>query len=566
MSTVQYTVRFPAPHTHYAEIEAIIPVTGPSAELFMAVWTPGSYLIREYSRHVEAVTANGLPLEKTAKNRWRVETGGAAEIRVNYRIYCREMSVRTNWVEDSYALINGAPTFLTLARAPHLTYNIRLELPPHWTATASGMTELAPHHYFAPDYDTLVDSPILAGNPRVYEFYVDGIPHQLVNLHEEGVWDGTRSAQAAERIVRQYREFWGSLPYSKYVFLNLLTETYGGLEHKNSMVIMSSRWKTRTPRAWLEWLGLLSHEFLHVWNVKRLRPAELGPFDYEAENYTKSLWISEGFTNYYDALTVHRAGLSSREEYLGENGLSGLIQQLQTTPGRLVSSVAQSSYDSWIKLYRPDENSVNTTISYYTKGAVVGWLLDALIRKSTRGAKSLDHLMRLAFERCSGDRGFTPEQFEATAEEVAGIPLREFFRRSVESTEELDYTEALDWFGLRFRPAPLTGKAWMGAETKNDAGRLVVSKIPRGTPAHDSGLNVDDEILAIDAFRVRADQLSQRLENYALGNRVSLLIARREKLSRVEVTLTAEPAKQWQLEVRPDATDAQKSHLARWLA
>jgi predicted metalloprotease with PDZ domain len=357
---------------------------------------------------------------------------------------------------------------------------------------------------------------------------------------------------------------WGALPYRKYVFLNLLTESGGGLEHSNSVVMMASRWGTSTRRAYLNWLGLLSHEFLHVWNVKRLRPVELGPFDYETENYTRSLWVAEGFTNYYDALTVHRAGLSTREEYLGDS-LSGLIQALQTTPGRLTSSVEQASFDAWIKLYRPDENTANTSISYYVKGAVIAWLLDARIRVATNGAKSLDDLMRLAYERFSGARGFTQPEFRATAEEVAGAPLGEFFRRAAESTEELDYYEALEWFGLRFRRTGPSGTAWIGAETKNDAGRLVVTKILRGTPAFESGLSVDDEIVAIDGFRVRADQLSQRLENYAPGTLVELMVARREKMMPVTMTLGEEPARAWQLEVRPSPSAEQKARLKDWL-
>jgi predicted metalloprotease with PDZ domain len=532
----------------------------------MPVWTPGSYLIREFARNVENVTAAGRNVTKSSKNRWRIETGDAAEIHLTYRVYCREMSVRTNWVEDSFALLNGAPTFMTIADAPPMSYEVQLELPAGWPTSVSGMAEIGPHQYFAPDYDTLVDSPIVAGNPSIYRFEVDGIPHFLVNVGEEGVWDGPRSAADAESIVRQYRGMWGSLPYQKYVFLNLMTEARGGLEHRNSMCLMTSRWATGTRRAYLDWLSLVSHEFLHVWNVKRLRPVELGPFDYERENYTRSLWIAEGFTNYYDDLMVHRAGLSTRDEYPGDSGLSGLIQALQTTPGRLVSSVEQASFDAWIKLYRPDENTANTTISYYTKGAVVAWLLDARIRRATGGAKSLDDLMRLAFERYSGDRGFTADEFKSAAEEVAGTRLIDFFRRTVESTEELDYTEALDWFGLRFRNAPPNNKAWLGAETKSDAGRLVVTKVPRQTPAYDSGLNVDDEIIAIGEFRIRADQLSQRLENYRPDDKVCLTVARREKLTRLELTFSDEPSKDWHLEVNPDATADQTQRLNAWLA
>ncbi len=561
-SPIRYTVRFPAPGTHYAEVEAEIPTEGrESVELFMAVWTPGSYLVREYARHVE------MPPEfaKSRKNRWRVETGGAPTVRIRYRVYCREMSVRTNWVEADFALLNGAPTFVTLVDGHARPHEVRLELPEAWKTTMTGLDAApggAPHHYVAPDYDTLVDSPILAGNPEVHQFEVDGIPHFLVHQGGDGVWDAVKSATNVEKIVLAYRGMWGSLPYSKYVFLNLLTEAGGGLEHRNSVVMMASRWAARTRKAYLSWLGLVSHEFFHVWNVKRLRPVELGPFDYENENHTTSLWVAEGITEYYAPVMVHRAALSTREELLAE--VSNNIESIQNTPGRLFAPLERSSYDAWIKLYRPDENSKNTTVSYYTKGAVVGWLLDAAIRKASGGAKSLDDAMRLAFERYSGDLGYTPQQFKATCGEVAGASLREFFRHAVESTEELDYVEALDWLGLRFRPVADSGKAWLGATTRVDGGRLLVSQIPRGTPAFGI-LQVDDEILGIGDFRVRPDQLAQRLENYQPSEATSILVARREKLLRIDIVLGPEPANLWQLEVLADVTADQRHQLDAWL-
>ncbi len=585
---IRYIVRFPAPQTHYVSVEAILPTAGQhEVEVFMPVWTPGSYLVREFARNVEAISVSdsaGKPLvfSKSRKNRWLVATGGAAEIRFSYRVYCREMSVRTNWVEDSFALLNGAPTFVTLVGGLAHPHDVRLELPPQWKTSMTGLPE-APggeaHHYLAPDYDTLVDSPILAGNPAVYRFEVDGIPHFLVNQGEEGVWDGARSAADAERIVRENRELWGSLPYKKYVFLNLLTESGGGLEHRNSVCMMASRWATRTRRGYLGWLDLVAHEYFHAWNIKRLRPAELGPFDYETENPTKSLWVAEGITDYYAPLTLRRAELSDTKEYLGTEtppapgSLSTVIAALQSTPGRLLQSAEQASYDAWIKLYRPDENSVNSTISYYTKGAMVGWLLDARIRHATGGKKSLDDLMRLAFEKYSGERGFTPDEFKAAAEKVAGAPLGEFFRKAVESTEELDYSEALDWFGLRFKqeiqPAGKPGngepKAWLGVETRVDNGRLFVKTVPRETPAYDTGLSAEDEIIAIDDFRVRPDQLTQRLENYKPGNQVTILVSRRDRLMRIPLTLGEEP-KKWQLEIRADATETQRRNLEKWLA
>jgi predicted metalloprotease with PDZ domain len=237
--------------------------------------------------------------------------------------------------------------------------------------------------------------------------------------------------------------------------------------------------------------------------------------------------------------------------------------------GRRYAAAEQSSFDAWIKLYRQDENSGNTSISYYTKGAVVGWLLDTRIRRATGGAKSLDDLMRLAFEHFSGERGFTPDEFKATAAKVAGTPLDDFFRRAVESTEELDYTEALDWFGLRFKQQERPGNAasekaaWIGADTRIENGRLIVTRVPRATPAWESGMNVDDEIIAIDDFRVRPDQISQRLENYRKGDRISILVARRDQLKRIDLSLSEEP-KRLQLELRPDATDEQKRHFEKW--
>ena len=368
---------------------------------------------------------------------------------------------------------------------------------------------------------------------------------------------------------------WGGLPYrNKYVFLNVLTENGGGLEHRNSFTVMSSRWATRTRRTYVGWLDMVSHEYFHAWNVKRLRPAELGPFDYENENPTTSLWMVEGFTEYYGALTVHRAGLITRAEYLGTGpetagSLSALINSLQTTPGRLVQSAEQASFDAWIKLYRPDENTNNTAISYYTKGAVIAWLLDAKIRRATNDAKSLDDLMRLAYQRYAGERGFTPEQFKATAQEIAGVPLAEFFRETVEQPGELDYRDALDWYGLKFKqPEPAKTetprKAFIGIETRVDNGRLLVARIPRGTPAFDAGLDVDDEILALGDYRVRADQLAARLENYKPGDSIPILVARRDKLITLTLKL-GEPPTTWQLELKTDATSAQKHHLDDWL-
>ena len=251
---IRYTLRFPAPQTNYVEVEAIVPTDGrPSVDLMMAVWTPGSYLVREYARNVEALQATAgsraLPIEKATKNRWRVTTGGAREVTLTYRVYSHEMTVRNNWVEAGFAMLNGAQTYLTLVESGARPHDVRLELPAAWKASITGMPnapDAAPNHYLAPDYDTLVDSPIVAGNPTVHRFVVDGKPHLLVDVGEGGVFDGARAARDLEKIVTVDKSLWGSLPYDTYVFFNLLVGASGGLEHKNSVMMMASRWDSGT--------------------------------------------------------------------------------------------------------------------------------------------------------------------------------------------------------------------------------------------------------------------------------------------------------------------------------
>jgi len=578
---IRYTLSFPAPHTNYFEVSAVVPTDRrPEVELMMAVWTPGSYQIREYARHVETVTATGqggraLPIEKSDKNRWRITTGGAPAVTVKYRVYAREMSVRTNWVEADFAMINGAPTFLTLVGGAQRPHEIVIEPARGWRASITALAPLpgGSHRYRAVDYDELVDSPILIGNPTVYEFTVDDKKHYLANIGEAGVFDGAKAAKDVEAIVREQRRFWGSLPYDRYLVMNVLTAVPGqipggGLEHKNSTLLITGRWATRTRQSYLAWLELASHEIFHAWNGKRLRPVELGPFDYENENFTRSLWMVEGVTDYYGELLVHRAGLSTQVEYL--DALANKIEEVQTTPGRTVQSAELASHDAWIKYYRPDENSPNASVSYYSKGAVLAFVLDARIRKATSGAKSLDDVMRAAAQKFSGSRGYTPDEFRAVAEQVAGVSLASFWDSAVEGTAELEYSESLDLLGLRFRPvaAPRPdqpARAWLGATTRNDAGRLVVSQVRRDGPAAAAGVNVDDEIIAIDDFRVRADQLTQRLDQYKPGDKVRLLVARRDQLITHELVLGSEPARQWRLEPDPAATETSQRQRDRWL-
>ncbi len=578
---IVFNLSFDDAARHLIDVEGSYPVDpeAPSLELKMATWTPGSYLIREYSRHVEglgAVDSQGqvLDVTKTAKNRWRVGTPDKIDrVIVRYRVYAREMSVRTNFVDAEIAMLNGAPTFIIPMDGEALSHEVRLSLPDTWSGSATALESLGPNRYFSPNFDVLVDSPIVAGRLSRHGFEIDGVPHELVQAGDYSRWDNERAAEDVARLALEQTRFWGDIPYPRYLFLNVITEAGGGLEHSASTLMLSGRFRSGTEKGYRRWLGLVSHEFFHTWNVKRLRPKTLGPFDYEQEAYTRSLWIAEGLTSYYGPLLLRRAGLYNDKHFL--KTLSSAIENTQKPAGRKVRSVAESSFDAWIKGYRPDENSSNTAVSYYSKGQVVGFLLDAEIRSRTADQKSLDQVMQAAYAAYSGDRGFTPEEFRRITAEVIGEPMDDFFDRYVDGTEELDYAPALEYYGLRLAKKEQnedageddepTEAGWLGLSLEAQEGRAIINLVPRDTPAWQAGLNVDDEILAIGDYRVDAEGWSDRLEHYPPGTETHLWISRRDRLMQLPVTFGKAPEDSWELEVDPEAGSRAKRRRSAWL-
>jgi predicted metalloprotease with PDZ domain len=508
---IVYTIKMPAREKHAVEIEADVPTGKRSAvDMMMAVWSPGYYRVQDYARQVDNLTARtvegeSLDVEHPQKNHWHIMTKDAAKVIVSYRLTCQQVSVTTNYVGDDMAVFNGAATFPTLVEEGSRPHEVRLELPPGWKKAVTALGQAPdglPNHFRAADYDTLVDSPIVAGNPAVHEFAVDGAKHYLVDIGEFGAWDGAKAAASLEKIVAETRRFWGFLPFKTYHFLNVFRRGGGGLEHKYSTLLTGSAARTQAAPINFRWLSFVSHEYFHAFNVKRLRPVELGPFDYEHPPKTASLWIAEGLTSYFGELIVVRAGLGTVDDYLA--AMSSSINQLQSSPGRLVQSLEQSSLDVWVSGVSGVGRDRTKSISYYVKGPVVGWLLDARIRRATGDRKSLDDVMRLAYQRYAGERGFTPDEFRTVAEEVAGADLKDWFKTAVNSAVELDYTEALDWFGLRFAPPD--------ASTNKD------EPAPKEAAA-----------------------------------------------AKTEPSKRAESTRKWKLEVRPDASETQKAHVSSLL-
>jgi predicted metalloprotease with PDZ domain len=474
---IAYTLRVPAPEAHMLDVEARIPSDGrDSLVLMLPIWSPGFYRVEDYAGKIQAISAAGsggqaLALRRwpAPGNRWTVTTGGAAWVTVTYRLLADGRSVTTNWVGPELGVITGPATFITLADAGPRSYDVTLVPPAAWPRAATGLAPAPdgqPDHWRAPDYDDLVDEPIVAGNLDVHAFDVRGHRFELVDVRQPAAWDGARAAADLARIVRANDLVWHDLPFRRYVFLNVFRRGGGGLEHKTSTLLTASAERATTPEGYRRWLGFVAHEYIHAFNVKRLRPVELGPFDYERAPRTSSLWEAEGVTTYLADLALARAGLGTPEQFLVD--ISGEIADLQGEPGRLKQTVGQSSLDVWNNSFS-GINADSSTVSYYTKGTVLGFLLDARIRHASGGARSLDDVMRAAYRRYGGAYGFTSGQFRALASEVAGADLIAWFERAVSSTEELDYGEALDWFGLRFADPTASGPTRWSLEVRADA-------------------------------------------------------------------------------------------------
>jgi predicted metalloprotease with PDZ domain len=582
---ITYTISMPAPHTHLFHVSlALDGLEGPHVDLVLPSWTPGSYMIRDFARHVQAFHAasdDGTPLawQKQAKDTWRVVTGGAASLTLSYQIYANDLTVRTSHLDGSHGYFNGANVFMYVPGRTAESLAVIIETPSNWSVA----TALAPlgdedraaaqpaagrHLFAAADYDELVDSPVECGTHTRLTFEVDGIPHELA-IWGHGNEDQERLVADTRRIVEAQRDLFGALPYPRYtIILHLTDGRGGGLEHRNSVTNQVDRWTFQPQRSYERYLSLTSHELFHVWNVKRLRPAPLGPFDYRVENYTRLLWLAEGATTYYDELLLARGGLLSPERFLER--LADEIISLQSQPGRRLQSLEQSSFDAWIKLYRPDENSANSSISYYLKGSLVCLLLDMEIRAATGGERSLDDVLRLLYARYPSDGPGIPEEdgVLAVVEEVAGVAggrFRGFFARYIAGIEELDYTTGLAVVGLELRWSRRGPRAWLGLSTRRQGERTIVSAVRADGPAYAAGVYVDDELVALDGWRSGDDRLNARLGEREPGAVVHLTLFRGDALVEVPVTLAEAPFDALSLDHVAQPTAEQLRAYRTWL-
>jgi len=569
--TIHYQVAMPQPQSHLFEVTLSVQNwQKPLLDLKMPVWTPGSYLVREYAKHLQDFSADtgdkkqSLAFRKITKNHWQIDTANTSKITVRYRVFANELSVRTNHLDATHGYFNGAALFFFIPEFEQQPIQVEIVPKPEWQVTTPLPAVSGKANTFeAKDFDTLVDSPFEIGSHQIYNFEVLGKPHQLAiwgqgNVNPEGVIEDTK------KIIEVEANIFGGLPYERYLFLlHLTNNSFGGLEHKDACSLIYARFGFRAKEKYQRFMQLVAHEFFHLWNVKRIRPKALEKFDYEQENYTTSLWFCEGTTSYYDLQIPLRAGIYDAKTFL-EN-LSKEITQLQLIPGRKVQPLGESSFDAWIKLYRRDANSNNSQISYYLKGEMISLLLDLLIRSRQENQRSLDDVMAIMWQRFGKEEiGFTPQQLQDVIESVAQTDLGEFFNRYIDGVDELPFDEYLEPFGLRLNVVE-EAVPYLGLTVKTENNQEMIKFVEATSPAALAGVDAGDELLAIDNLRVTADQLSDRLKDYQAGDTIKLSIFHQDQLRTLPVKLVAPQPSRYQIVQVENPTQVQQQNFAGWL-
>ncbi|MDX2132269.1 MAG: PDZ domain-containing protein [Planctomycetota bacterium] len=551
----------------------------PEMDVHLPVWRPGRYGLLDLAagvRTLNATDASGaeLPVEKFEKASWRISAIPAGDVRVTYEIYANSLGERTRHADATHAYLSGSAVFLYLHERRAEPAAVRIDLPGGWRI-ASGL-ETRDGALWAPNYDVLVDSPIEVGLHEHAARSVRGVEFEVA-VWGETAWtqrpsgiNMARLLDDIEKMAHEQIELFGSFPASRYVFfIHVAPGIGGGTEHLNSTVCQARPETFDDEKTYTRFLGLLHHELFHTWNVKAFRPADLVPYEYQREDYTRHLWLAEGVTSYYDGLLPVRAGQVKPKAYLEHLGTT--LRDEMERPGGKVQSLEDSSFDAWIKFFgRPSPDLPNSTVSFYSRGEVIALALDLAIRRATSDARSLDDVMRTLYARFpDASRGYTVQDVLDAMRDAAGADMTAFYDAHVRGRELPDYAPLLAHVGLELHrkradtdPARV---AYTGLRLRDEGAFALVTGVMQDGPAHAAGLIADDLVLALDGRRLKAADLDTRLRSLAEGTPVRLSIMRRDRL--MDIDFTPEWREGGTLEVRPmkDRTDAQRAAYQAWL-
>ena len=578
--SLHYTLGMSKPASHLLEVGLTLdglPSHDSTLEFILPVWRPGRYLVLDFAGGVQnfsSMDGDGKPLgwEKVEKSLWRVRTGGAARVSIRYTVYANEFNLRTRGLNEDHAFIDGAAVFMYVEKYRRVPVRLAVNPFGNWHVTtgldgegSKGSSAPDEKRFIAPDYDYFVDCPIEIGTQKDFPFTVEGRRHVL-SIAGQGNWNPDTLVRDITRIIKTEKDFWGDYPYQHYLFLvHCAPNAGGGTEHINSTILGTRPFIFKNPDTYRGFLSLVAHEYFHTWNVKQLRPKGIHPYDYTKENYSPELWIAEGTTSYYDNLLLVRAGFMAPDKYLANT--AGAVQNDRQRPGNMVQSLAESGFDAWVKYWRGTEQSFNLESDYYSKGANVSLLLDLEIRHRSGNAHSLDDVMRTMYKRfpLSGT-GYTLSDFQKVAEEMSGGPLQPFFDRCVYGTTPLPWEECLAYAGLDLVRLDTTLKPWIGLGTTEAGEKTRITQVIAGSPAAAAGLDIGDELLAMNGFRVRTADLTERINQLAEGEEVTLTVFRTDRLREYKVKVARSPVPAYKIVKKTSPTDLQKSIYQAWLS
>jgi predicted metalloprotease with PDZ domain len=594
MKPIRYTIVPKQPAAHLFEVTVTVADPDPSGQRFMLpVWIPGSYMVREFARNVVTLRAftdagRKVRIEKTDKHTWRAApVKGALTLR--YEVYAWDMSVRTAHLDDTTGFFNGTSVFLSALGHEDAPCQVDIQKPAgpayrSWRVAtalpeARGTKRYGFGEYRAQNYDELIDHPVTLGEFALATFKAHGVPHDIVIAGRVVALDMPRLAADLKRIceaqIALFEPKSKKAPMDRYVFMTqAVSDGYGGLEHRASTALICNRsdlpveGRPKMTEGYRTYLGLCSHEYFHTWNVKRIKPAAFAPYDLTQENYTSLLWLFEGFTSYYDDLILVRSGVISEDEYLGLVGK--VVGGVQRGSGRFRQTVAESSFDAWVKYYRQDENAPNAIVSYYTKGSLIALAFDLSIRAQTGNRRSLDDVMRLLWQRFGRDfyrgkpAGVEEGDVEALFAEATGADLTALFAEGVHGTHDLPLETLLAPAGIALAPdTEAQGKPSLGARVRGGAD-CTLAAVHDGSAAQKAGLSAGDVLIAIDGLRVTGSNLDVLLSRYVPGAKVEVHAFRRDELRTAQLKLDAPEVARYKLTVA-DKRGAVGRWRARWL-
>ena len=571
--TFSYTLSMNEPNTHiYNVVFRCEGLTGDAQDFKMPAWTPGYYGLMNYANNVQnfhVVDGQGtlLKWEKTTANCWHVRTGAASTIVVSYDVLANRSFVANSYLDENRGYIMPASVFMYVGGQIQHPVMVKINLNPKWSTIATGLDPVLkdnPHTFYAPDYDILYDSPILMGNlEQLPKFEIKGVPHYFYG-YNMGNFDKELFIKELKAVVEAGIDIIGDIPYKHFTFISI-GSGQGGIEHLNSTSFgfSGSRMNNRASRN--STLNFLAHEYFHTYNVKRIRPIALGPFDYDKENLTNMLWVSEGFTVYYEYLMLARAGFMTQEDVL--NSLTRTIAGFENNTGHLFQSATQSSFDSWSQgpFGGRGGSGIRKTISYYDKGASLGLLLDFKIRYETKNKKSLDDVMRTLYYKFYKEkkRGFTDQEFRDVCEQTAGCKLDEIFEYA-STTRDIDYNKYLSYAGLELEKPKELDQAWFGAIVEDKDGKLIITAVEGDSPAK-AKLIIGDQIKIIDGNSVNAGQFNEIVASKKPQDKVKLNISHADKELNIEIILANKIQRSFRIQPISNPDQLQSEILKSWL-